>query len=338
MAINKNAFQRYQVLDSCFRNFGKKYFINDLITSIDAVLLELDANSNGISRRQIFEDIVFMESPQGWNIELDRLKDGRKVYYRYSDANFSINNMPLNELEISHLQSAADILSQFKGMPQFEWINELLPKLKQGIEKEKTNDIIIDFDNNQYLKGIEHLGSLYNAVFFRKVLSIQYQPFENEVPETFVVHPYFLKQYNNRWFLFGYNPAKEKYDWNMALDRIKLITEIQGVYQENTSIFWKDYFDDIIGVTKPIDKSIEEVVLHFYGKTGKYMETKPIHGSQKSKWLDENTIQIKLSVIINYELERLILSYADSVIVIKPSHLVTQIKQRLTNASSNYMK
>jgi predicted DNA-binding transcriptional regulator YafY len=75
-----------------------------------------------------------------------------------------------------------------------------------------------------------------------------------------------------------------------------------------------------------------------FGGKGRYIETKPLHGSQKSKWLDENTLQIKLSVIINYELERLILSYADSVIVIKPSHLVSQIKQRLSNAFSNYIK
>lgn len=336
MATNKNALIRYKVLDNCFRNPGKRYFIGDLIDACEKVLAEIDPVSNGISRRQIFEDIAFMESKEGWEIELAKLRDGKKVFYRYADINFSINNMPLNEVEINQLKAAVDILSQFKGMPQFEWVNELVPKLKQGIASDEASATIMEFDSNQYLKGIEHLGPLHNAIFYKKVLSVSYQPFENETPFEVVIHPYFLKQYNNRWFLFGYNPEKDKYDWNLAIDRIVSMKEIKGKYLKNTTIDWKEYFEDIIGVTKPIDALVENVVLHFSGKTGNYMETKPLHGSQKPKWLDDQTFEVKLQLIINYELERLILSYADSVSVIQPLSLEKTIKDRLKKALSNY--
>src|SRR5688572_20446002 len=99
MATNKNALVRYKILDRCFRNPGKKYFIDDLIEECEKVLLEIDPQSNGISRRQIFEDIIFMKSAEGWSIELSKLREGKKVYYRYSNPDFSINNMPLNEVE-----------------------------------------------------------------------------------------------------------------------------------------------------------------------------------------------------------------------------------------------
>lgn len=336
MATNKNALIRYKVLDNCFRNPGKRYFIADLIEECEKVLLEINKDSDGISRRQILDDISFMESKDGWNIELVRNRDGRKVFYTYSNPKFSINNMPLNELEISQLQSAADILSQFKGMPQFEWINELVPKLKQGIHSKEVSSTIIDFDNNQYLKGIEHLGPLHNAIFYNKVLSINYQPYENDSPFEVIIHPYFLKQYNNRWFLFGYNPENKKYDWNLAIDRIISIKEIKNKYQKNTTINWQEYFEDIIGVTKPNDKKPEKITLHFFDKTAKYMESKPLHGSQKSKWLDNDTLQITLDIIINYELERLILSYADSVKVISPKSFSQLIKKRLNNALKLY--
>ena len=123
MATTKNALIRFKVLDNCFRNVGRKYFINDLISECENVLLDIDPQSNGISRRQIFEDIAFMESTEGWSIELERHRDGRKVYYRYADLSFSINKMPLNEIEINQLKDTIDLLSQFKGMPQFEWMN-----------------------------------------------------------------------------------------------------------------------------------------------------------------------------------------------------------------------
>jgi len=336
MATNKNALIRYKVLDNCFRNPGRRYFIGDLIDACEKVLAEIDPDSNGISRRQIFEDIAFMESKEGWEIELAKLRDGKKVFYRYADINFSINNMPLNEVEINQLKAAVDILSQFKGMPQFEWVNELVPKLKQGIASDEASATIMEFDSNQYLKGIEHLGPLHNAIFYKKVLSVSYQPFENETPFEVVMHPYFLKQYNNRWFLFGYNPEKDKFDWNLAIDRIVSIKEIKGKYHKNATIDWQEYFEDIIGVTKPIDATVENVVLHFTGKTGNYMETKPLHGSQEPKWLDDQTLEVKLQLIINYELERLILSYADSVSVIQPLSLAKAIKNRLKEALNNY--
>ena len=126
------------------------------------------------------------------------------------------------------------------------------------------------------------------------------------------------------------------YDWNLAIDRIISIKETKGIYQKNDKIDWQEYFEDIIGVTKPTDAEPEVVVLHFIGKTGKYMETKPIHGSQKSKWMAENTLEVTLNIILNYELERLIISYAESVKVVHPSSLIKKIKSRLKLANKLY--
>ena len=333
MAITKYPLIRYKILDKCFRNTGKRYFIEDLVKECENVILEMDSESSGISVRQIREDIAFMKSAEGWSIEIEDNRVGRKMYYRYTDPDFSINNMPLNEIEINRLMEAVDTLSQFKGMPQFKWLNELVPKLQQGIGIKK--EIIIEFDNNEYLKGIDYLGQIYNAIYYKKVLLIEYQPFESESSINFTIHPHYLKQYNNRWFLFGFNNENEKADWNLAIDRIKKITEVNIKYKPN-KIDWSDYFEDIIGVTKPMDKSPEKIILHFYGKTGKYMETKPIHRSQKSNWITNDTLELKLNLIINYELERLILSYADSVKVIQPIELEKKINDRLNKAVKIY--
>ena len=336
MATNKNAFMRYKILDQCFRNPGRRFFIDDLIEECNKVLLDISPDSSGISRRQIFDDIAFMEGSEGWSIDLERLKDGKKVFYRYVDTLFSIINMPLNEIEINQLKSAIDILSQFKGMPQFEWVHELLPKLQQGIYKQTESKNIIEFDNNQYLKGIEHIGTLYHAIYYKKVLDIKYQSFDILEPYRLIIHPGYLKQYNNRWFLFGFNPDKEKHDWNLALDRIIEIKETNDKYNDNSSIDWEEYFEDMIGVTKNLGEDTENITLIFYGKTAKYIESKPIHGSQKSRWLNENELEIRLKLIINYELEHFILSYADSVKVIQPLSLIEKIRLRISHANNLY--
>ncbi|GHT46489.1 WYL domain-containing protein [Bacteroidia bacterium] len=334
MATNKNAQIRYKILDNCFRNSGRRYFIEDLIRECDKVLQDIDPDFKGISRRQIFDDMAFMESSEGWEINLVRERENKRVFYHYANPSFSINNMPLNETDIARLQTTLQMLSQFKGMPQFEWMCGLLPKLKQGSLPDYL-DVIMEFDNNQYLDGVEYIGTIYNAILYKKVLKINYlSAFENE--SQLIIHPYYLKQYNNRWFLFGYNPEHDKSDWNIALDRIKTIQETQETYIPNTAIDWNDYFEDMIGVTKPLDAKPETIILHFYGKTGHYIESKPIHGSQKSQRLENDVLEVNLELLINYELERFILSYADSVKVIQPQALIDRIKSRLNNGYALY--
>ncbi|MET3978076.1 putative DNA-binding transcriptional regulator YafY [Mucilaginibacter sp. UYP25] len=335
MAVTKNPLIRNKILDQCFRNTGKRYFINDLIAECSKVLVEIDPHSRGISRRQILQDIAFMESNEGWTVELKRHRIDKRVFYRYADTSYSINNMPLNVVEINQMQSAIQILSQFNGMPQFEWMNELLPKLQQGLTLHQQKSVI-SFDSNPYLKGIEKLGELFNAINYEKVLQITYQDFNSDQSYDLVLHPYYLKQYNNRWFLFGFNPEKNKPDWNLALDRIISIEEVKARYLENTTIDWEEYFEDIVGVTKPIDAIVENINLHFIGPTGKYIASKPLHGSQKSKWLTEDLFEVSLDVMINYELERLILSYGNSIKVLSPNRLVDLIKKRLEDARKHY--
>ncbi len=335
MATNKHALIRYKILDKCFGNTGKRHFLSDLMAEVDKVLLEILPDSGPISRRQIFDDMAFMKSSDGWDAEIESIRDGKKVYYRYQNPKFSINDMPLNALEINQLKSAVEILTQFKGMPQFDWMDALLAKLQEGVEKSEPNTII-EFDNNHYLKGIDHLGVLFNAILYRKVLKVNYKPFTDDTASVVEIHPYYLKQYNNRWFLFGFNPVKNKPDWNMAIDRMEDIKELNINYIENESIDWQEYFEDIFGVTRPENQEPEKIILHFNSTTGKYIETKPLHGSQKSRWINPETLEVSLKLLINYELERLILSYADSVKVLEPHQLSIKINHRLQSAAALY--
>jgi len=294
----------------------------------------MTGQDESVKLRQVQDDIAFMRSPEGWDIELQELYDGKKRIYRYEDIKFSIMNVPLNAKVMEEFRSSVEVLSQFEGMPQFDWLQESLAKM--NMEANKNTAPIISFDANPYLKGIEHLSTLYQAIKNKTVLNIFYQDFTAPEPYIVILHPYHLKQYNNRWFLFGRNEEKNSSTWNLAIDRIMDITESSEKYIPNTEIDWSEYFDDIIGVTKPVDGVPEIITLHFYGLTGKYVENKPIHGSQKSKWVDDNTLEVKLCVIINFELERLILSYGDNAKVIEPEILRKNIHLHFSNAAKHY--
>jgi predicted DNA-binding transcriptional regulator YafY len=332
VSTNKHAIIRYQTLDKCFRNTGRKYYMDDLIEACNNALFEFDVYESeepreGISRRTIYDDIEFMESPRGWNIDLERTREGRKVYYRYTNTSFTINKQPLNETEEHQLKEALSTLSRFKGLPQFGWVDELIARLDSGLGLSHNAKKIIEFDQNNYLKGLEYITTLYNAILYKKVINIEYKSFKQEAVQTFILHPYFLKQYNNRWYVFGKNDASG-YVINLALDRIIAIKDSNKKYILNEEINFDEYFEDIVGVTLNNGMATEKIVLKVSNVLFPYIQTKPLHGSQKVKEQGDAHTLITLDLIPNYELESVILSHGEGIEVLKPESLREKINER----------
>ena len=260
MATNKHATIRYHALDRCFSNFGRKFFIDDLITACSEAIYEFAGIEDGVKRRQVFDDIAFMESEQGWSIPLERIKEGRKVYYRYSDRSFSISNKGVNQSEAEQIKETLSILSRFKGMPQFEWIEEIQIRLENTFKLKGNNVSIVSFEQNPYLRGLNHFTELFNAIQNQQALDIIYQGFRQKNAINIVFHPWHLKQYNNRWFLFGLNKAYNSLS-NLAIDRIISISYSKEDYIKNKDIDFDEFFEDIVGVTIKPDGSTEKVLI-----------------------------------------------------------------------------
>lgn len=332
MPITKSALIRYQVLDKCFRNTGRIYFIEDLVEEINKVLQEIDPNCS-VKKRQVIEDINFMESSEGFSIDLQRVRDGKRVFYRYSDPSFSINNLPLKQEELDKIKAAIDILSRFEGMPQFDWVYEVIPIVqhKLGLVR-KTDKPIVSFDFNRDLKGLEFFGVLFNSILNEVVLRVEYKPYISDQSYQLIFHPYYLKEYNNRWFVIGLNQEQQNPFWVLALDRIVSIESTSLSYL-NCDTDWEEYFYDVIGVTRPTGVEPIEIKLLFSPERAPYIISKPLHMSQKVKYIDD-MLEVRIKVVPNKELMALLLSFCPHVQVVEPLFLrdefVSILNQSLT--------
>lgn len=334
MPANKHALIRYQALDRCFRARGKQYYGEDLLEAVNHALHEYSGSNKGIARRQLFEDIKYMESDQGWAIPLERNTEGKRVWYRYSDPDFSINKRPLNEDEADQLKEALLTLSRFKGMPQFQWVDELVARLESGFGLRKDAGRIIEFQENPHLKGAEHITMLFHAILGKQVLSVTYQSYRQEQPSTLVFHPHYLKQYNNRWFAFGMGEGQERIT-NLALDRIHAMVATSGAYIANTTTDFGEHFDDVVGVTVP-EGAVVDVIIHVEPKLWPYLSSKPLHWSQAILNNSETGVTIRLRVKPNYELRSLLLSYGDELTVMEPLELRSALAERVQSMGRNY--
>lgn len=334
MPTNKNAAIRYQALDKCFRDRRHRYYIDDLIDACEEALYYYNG-IGGVSRRQIFEDIKFMESDTGWSIPLERKKDGKKVYYRYSNYDFSINKQPLTDEEAQQLQTVILTLSRFRGLPSNEWVEEVISNLEWRFNLKGKNENVICFEQNPNLKGLEYLSDVIDAVSNHQPLKIEYHNYKNGGKDIlFVIHPYYVKQYNNRWFLFGLD-NKRKCISNLALDRIVSIQVVSDVaFIPNETIDFDSYFDNIVGVSIPNDGvEKENIILRFTESRFPYITSKPIHKSQTV--VNEEECTISLNVKPTRELEQQILSFGSDVEVLSPVAFRTQIAEKI---SENYKK
>lgn len=333
MATNKHAQIRYTILDKCFSNFSREYTYDDLLNEVNAVLYE--RGTEGIKLRQLQYDIAYMKSEDGFNIELDEdFKGQYKRYFRYRDRSFSLADHPLNQDDSEQLQSTLAILTRYKHREEFNWLEELIPRMEQSFDLvSQGEDGLISYQENIDLKGREHIGVLFSEIVKKKVLEIEYEAYNRE-PESIHIHPYHLKQYNNRWFLFCYN---EKYNSmsNYPLDRINKINETDRHF-EGVDINWTDYFDTIVGVTKPENSELQLIKLKFSSNRINYVLTKPLHLTQKVDRDDTSGLTIKIEVVPNLELYQLILSFGKDVEVISPENVRDEIKKIISKMNDKY--
>ena len=324
MATNKNAQIRYQALDRCLSNWSRRYYIDDLVEACNEALYQYNGVSkkgDGVKKRQVQEDLKFMESEEGYRMIIDAIYDGHKKYYRYHHRNDSISERPFNQEELNIVSDAMMLLKRFEGIPQFSWVQDIEKQMYSTSQLGKNVRSVVSFQHNPYLKGMDkdYYKQIFDAIVNKQAIEITYHPFGKDAKPT-VVSPYHLKQYNNRWYILG-SADTDKKILTFALDRIDKVTPLPEAKfipcQENLS----ERFEDIVGVTLYEERSIEHIVFWVSDQSKDYIDTKPLHGSQtllrgeKSDQLFEKYPHLQhgaffsIDCIPNYELIRELCSY-----------------------------
>ncbi|HEY9008734.1 MAG TPA: WYL domain-containing protein [Ohtaekwangia sp.] len=334
MPVNRNALIRYRTIDNCLRNRHRRWTLEDLIDACSEALYEYEGIDKGMSRRSIQMDIQMMRSDKlGYNAPIIVLE---KKYYTYEDPEYSITNIPLTDQDLGKLTEVVEILRQFKGFSHFQELSGMVQRLESKIHAAKTNqEPVIDFEKNENLKGLEHIDTLYKAITNQCTVELCYQSFKARSASTFPFHPYYLKEYRNRWFVLGVR-KKNMPILNLALDRIISIKDCELKYIPRTKFHLPTYLHDVIGVSVNENGQAENVVLHADNETAPYIITKPLHHSQQVIETLPNGVVFSLKVQLNFELEREILGFGNRIKVIVPERLKRRIKDTLERALDLY--
>ncbi len=334
MPVNRNALIRYRTIDNCLRNRQRRWTLEDLIEACSEALYEYEGIDKGVSRRSIQMDIQLMRSDKlGYNAPIIVQE---KKYYTYEDPDYSITNIPLTDQDLGKLTEVVEILRQFKGFSHFQELSGMVQRLENKIYSAKTNqEPVIDFEKNENLKGLEHIETLYQAIIKKCTVKLCYRSFKARESNTFHFHPYYLKEYRNRWFVIGIK-KKGAPVLTLALDRVISIEGCDVKYVPRQDFNLATYLNDVIGVTVNQNGQADKVLLLADNETAPYILTKPLHHTQEVVETTRSGVVFSLRVQLNFELEREILGFGDRVKVLAPERLKRRVKETLEHAIDLY--
>jgi predicted DNA-binding transcriptional regulator YafY len=335
MATNKNAMIRYLAIDKCLQNNQRKWTLLDLIDACSEALYEYEGKDSYVSKRTVQLDIQNMRSNKlGYNAPIIVYE---RKYYKYEQANYSITDIPITEIDLDILTESMEMLKQFKNFSLFSELNGVIQKLEDKVFREtKDQSPIIHLDKNDQLLGLEHIDTLYQAILKKIVINIDYQSFKARHSSDIVFTPYILKEFNNRWFVVG-QKAESNNIMTLALDRIISLDFLPKEKYKKANFNPDNYYNNTYGVTVLSDKDIVDIEMRVDKSNAPYIITKPLHASQEmiGEYAD-GSILIKIRVHHNFEIERLILGFGSSVTVLKPRRLKTRIKKLIKQSYENY--
>jgi predicted DNA-binding transcriptional regulator YafY len=334
MPVNKNASMRYRIIDSLLVG-GQKVKMEDLIARVSEELRDLVSyESKDISKRSIEYDLQQMKEakPQGFGAPVIRSKG----FVYYDSKTYSIFGAELNDDDISALLELFSIYDAYWSFPQTPTVRAFVQKFGKNLTLSSKVKGRVQFDINLDALGAKRLSQFAELIKKGKQASVDYEPFGKAVRKI-NVQPLLVKEFNNRWFLLCFDNDQNRFT-NLPLDRIMgaprannldidsaKLTELLGLIQH------------MYGVSFPKpDQNPEKIAFIISPERKPYLETKPIHYTQRIENNEFAESIVTLRLYQSRELVQTLLSYGKDVAVIEPESLRQEMKKIIGEMIASY--
>lgn len=281
-----------------------------------------------VSHETIQKDIQMMKKtrPNGFGAPIKF--DFQQQEYLYTDPNFTINGVKLTREDATVLEESLVLI---KCMLR----TELGDKLRHAMEKVLSTSIEeVDFNERYPIlktmepprsRGYEFMDLLLDCCKVGIPISFVHYSYKNEVFKPVVLHPYVVREFENRWYVFGYSETHNA-NRSFGLDRIYEPIKLDLHYKKGNTKQILSFLNDMYGVFPLTTEEPIPVVLRADRLTTKFLSAYPIHISQVVEKYDFGSSEITLTLIPTMELIQFVRSYGQSLKVVEPKWLVELIR------------
>ncbi len=335
MIASKNAVLRYRIIDRCIRSTAFPFPSKQELREACEEELYGSVSSSHICDSTIEKDLFAMRNEHDAPIKFSRANKG----YYYEDANYSIDEIPLNDKDVDAIKMAANVLYQFKNSSLFKNFDFAISKILDRVNiSDNINDEEIEnfvqFEKVNKIQGSEYLETLLEAIKNKKKVQFAYQSFSASEKKLRRVHPYLLKEYRHRWYLIGKNELKNVVQ-TYGLDRLDELQMLEDSFTMDNSFDPDLFFKYSLGITANVGHP-EKIKIETEELLSKYLLSQPLHLSQEYHGEVNGKHVFTYFLLPTYELRTQLLGFGDEVKVIEPLSLAKTLKEICENVIQKY--
>lgn len=191
------------------------------------------------------------------------------------------------------------------------------------------------FDTDAAYSGLPILEQLLFALRHQRIIAFDHTSYQRTEPKRYNrFRPYFLKEYQNRWYVVG-QAIDEIFPRILGTDRLSQLLVLNDTFELPADAPTPATFAHLIGVAE-FYKASEKVRLAVAASQLPYLKSLPWHSSQQIIEETETEFMLELTITPNYELVQRILAQGANVRVLEPNWLREQIGSELRKAAELY--
>lgn len=331
----KNALIRYRIIDRSLRNNYRPFPSKKDLRELCEEALFGSIEGENICDSTIEKDLFAMRLEHDAPIKYNKREGG----YYYTDPNFSINDIPLTNDDVTSIKFAINTLKQFREVDMFKQFGSAIDKIVDRITisddpRDKDISNYVQFEVALSSSGNEFLSPLLGAIRGSNLATFEYTSFVTNKSKQRKVVPLLLKEYRNRWYLISFDLEK-KAVITYALERMSQVEILEEVGLKPLDFEPDLFFKHAVGITSSEDEPTV-IVFKADNVSAKYIISQPFHSSQRVIKEGKNKTTFELRVLISEEFIRSILSYAGGIEIVEPTEFREEIISRIEEMMNNY--
>lgn len=182
--------------------------------------------------------------------------------------------------------------------------------------------------------GEKFLAPIIEALRDKTAIKMTYQGFTKDYPATFIVEPYCLKMFKQRWYVLAYSPGIDQ-TYLYSLDRIHAIELTTQKYQLPKGFDAEFYFRNVYGVSGMEDQP-QEIEIKIEAYQANFLRTLPLHASQTEIERQEQYSIFRFNIVPSFEFKQELRKHGSVLEVLKPQWLRDEFRNDLEYQLSKY--
>lgn len=180
------------------------------------------------------------------------------------------------------------------------------------------------------------LPDIVNAMRDGKAVEITYQSFTRSESNTFVVHPWCLKLFRQRWYVLGRSEEYETPRVYALDDRMLNVTQTKKRLKVPAKFNAQEYFSHCFGIIVASDNKPCTIDIKVTAGQVKYIKTLKLHESQTIVEENDGYAIFRFCLVPTLDFKQEILSHGSDYEVLAPQWYRDEIKNDIARMMNNY--